>query len=61
MSCKDCEKEQDQSDFFSSPPRKAFYRWKNANIEVRCCNKHLLEVFCALNEIQKLEDLTNRK
>ena len=46
MSCRDCDEFQ-ESDFTS------YYRWGCANIEVRGCDKHLKEVFEALNKIQK--------
>ncbi len=46
MSCLDC-------DAFQHTPKTSFYRWKNANIEVRACVKHLKEVFDALNKIQE--------
>lgn len=35
----------------------AYYRWKNANIEMRGCDKHLREVFDALSEAQKQSNL----
>lgn len=33
----------------------AYYRWKNANIEMNGCDEHLREIFDALNEVQKHE------
>ncbi len=48
MSCKECE--QFQEGTFTS-----YYRWKNANVEVRACKEHLKEIFKALSEIQKDE------
>jgi hypothetical protein len=46
MGCKECEKFQ-ESEFTS------YYRWKNANIEMRGCNEHLRQVFGALNQHQR--------
>ena len=46
MSCEACTEKQNTD-------KSAFYRWKNANIEVRGCEEHLLEVFAALNAAQK--------
>lgn len=31
----------------------AYYRWKNANIEINGCDEHLLEIFAILNKAQK--------
>ncbi len=42
MSCKDCEKRQEESPI-------AFYRWGVANIALKGCDKHLKEVFEVLN------------
>jgi len=50
MSCEECEK-------FQESGMTSYYRWKNANIEVKGCRKHLKEVFEALNKIQ--EELKN--
>lgn len=47
MSCNACDLIQDEGD------TKAYYRWKNANIEMNGCDEHLREVFDALNEVQK--------
>ena len=47
MSCEDCE---------TSPISGAFYRWKNANVEIIGCKKHLLEIFDALSEAQHRGD-----
>ena len=41
MSCKACEEFQDSGNV-------SFFRWKNANIEIRACAEHLREVFRAL-------------
>lgn len=49
MSCIKCDEFQDDN-------KTAFYRWKNANIEVRACREHMLEVFNVLNETQKKEE-----
>ena len=45
MSCQDCEKVQKSN-------MTSFYRWKNANIEIRGCAKHVREVFDQLNKAQ---------
>ncbi len=45
MTCPACTAAQQQ-------PRSAWYRWKNANLEVRGCDVHLREVFEALSEAQ---------
>jgi len=42
MSCDNCEHHD----------VKTFYRWKNANIEMRGCREHLRQVMDALNEYQ---------
>lgn len=46
MSCDKCEEFQD-SDMTS------YYRWKNANIEIRGCDEHLREIFSMLDKLQK--------
>ena len=46
MSCENCDKFQDTE-------LTSYYRWKNANIEIRGCEKHLKEIFDILNESQK--------
>lgn len=46
MSCEDCEK-------FQEGNLTSYYRWKNANIEIRGCEKHLREIFDTLNEAQR--------
>ena len=53
MSCMKCKKAQNE-------PKSVYYRWKNANIEIKGCDKHLQEIFDALNLIQgmKAEDNT---
>lgn len=48
MSCQDCEELQNSE-------LTTYYRWKNANIEIRGCKVHLLEIFDALNAAQKAE------
>ena len=45
MSCQDCDKLQDSN-------MTSYFRWKNANIEIRGCKKHLKEVFEALRKAQ---------
>lgn len=46
MSCEDCEKRQNEN-------KTAYYRWKTANIAMSGCDKHLREIFDALNNLQK--------
>lgn len=48
MSCEDCSQQQ-------RGPSSAFYRWRNANIEMRGCDVHLREAFHALNRVEQLE------
>lgn len=46
MSCENCKKYQEGN-------LTSYYRWKNANIEIRGCNTHLKEIFEALNKAQE--------
>lgn len=46
MSCQDCED-------FQQSGMTSYFRWKNANIEVRACEKHLTEIFAVLREAQR--------
>ena len=46
MSCQKCEEE---------PMRGAFFRWKNANIEIVACKEHWLEITDILNRRNELE------
>ncbi|KKN24670.1 hypothetical protein LCGC14_0892480 [marine sediment metagenome] len=46
MACKNCEKVQATLD------NTAFYRWKNADVEIRACQKHLAEIFDVLSDAQ---------
>jgi len=46
MSCKKC-------DEFQNGYKTSYYRWKNANIEIRACEEHLKEVFEALHKAQE--------
>jgi hypothetical protein len=46
MSCIKCDEFQDSN-------KTSYYRWKNANVEVRACEEHLKEVFKALNDAQE--------
>lgn len=46
MSCEDCN---------ANPRYGAYYRWGIANIEIVACEKHILEVFEALNKAQKIK------
>ncbi len=50
MSCRACRDFQD-SDMTSG------FRWKNANVEIRACQKHLAEVFAALRAAPSLAAL----
>ncbi len=60
MSCKNCNDSQDgnyEASADGSVVRlknggKAYYRWGNTNIEMNGCDKHLREVFDALNMVQ---------
>jgi hypothetical protein len=45
MSCEQCQIAQETN-------KSAFYRWKNANIELRGCDEHLKEIFEVLSEAQ---------
>lgn len=49
MSCMACDSKSDY------PDTMAYYRWKNANVGMIGCNKHLKEIFDALNEVQRKE------
>ena len=53
MSCEKCKEVQD-SDITS------FYRWKNANVEIRACDEHLKEIFSILTEAQKKKELSEK-
>lgn len=44
MSCQKCDNE---------PITGAYYRWKNANIEIVACKEHWLEIREVLNKAQK--------
>jgi hypothetical protein len=43
MSCEDCEMAQEQDIV-------TYFRWKNSNLELRGCRKHLNEVFEVLKK-----------
>lgn len=45
MSCEACSQAQQE-------PRFAYFRWKNANVELRGCDQHLREVFAVLRAEQ---------
>jgi len=47
MSCEKCEDE---------PLRGAWYRWKNANVEIVACEEHWLEITEALNFSQQRKE-----
>jgi hypothetical protein len=44
MGCKECD---------YKPIKGAFYRWKNANVEIVACEKHWLEIREVLNKAQE--------
>lgn len=46
MSCSECE---------NNPVRGAFYRWKNANVEIIACKQHWLEIREVLTKAQRNE------
>jgi len=48
MSCEACEA-------FRDSGMTSFYRWHNANIEIRACSEHLVEVFDALGRARELQ------
>lgn len=43
MICKACDKAQEEGSVLS-----VFFRWKNANVELRGCDEHLTEIRDAL-------------
>ena len=45
MSCEKCQEAQEKDQF-------TYYRWKNANVEMRGCPEHLREIFEVLNTYQ---------
>jgi hypothetical protein len=49
MSCEDCEKFQEETD------KSYYFRWKNANIELRGCEKHIKEIIDILKCEQNLK------
>lgn len=53
MSCEACDEAQGK-------PASAFYRWKNANVEIRGCDRHLKEIFDALNAAQAVSRLAEK-
>lgn len=63
MACKDCDDIQEGIKIKQTPQvvrikstGKAYYRYKNANIEMQGCDKHLREIFNILNEAQRDEN-----
>jgi len=48
MSCKACEQ-------FQETTYTSYFRWKNANVEVRACPEHLKEIYEALRTALKVE------
>ena len=58
MSCADCESFQEpyhaENSFRQGPGIPSYpYRWKNANVLIMACEKHVLEIFEALNYVQE--------
>ena len=53
MSCDNCDK-------FEEKGKIAYYRWGTANIGMIGCEKHLLEIFDALNEVQSEESKNSK-
>ena len=57
MSCENCEIMQEGGQVKNGQvvrfKGRAYYRWKNANVEIRGCDLHLLEIFEALNNAQR--------
>lgn len=51
MSCDKCEAAQNEETNHGV----AYYRWKNANIEMTGCDEHLREIFDALTKAQLLD------
>ncbi len=49
MSCKECDKRQEE-------PGIAWYRWKIANIAMKGCDEHLREIFDVLNKHQREQE-----
>lgn len=45
MSCKACDEAQDKNSI-------SYYRWSNANVELRGCDQHLGEIYYVLNLMQ---------
>ena len=46
MSCEDCDNAQGKGKI-------TYYRWKNGNIAISGCRKHVTEIIKVLNEKQK--------
>ena len=53
MSCQACHD-------FQETDQTSFFRWKNANVEIRACEYHLSEIFDVLREYQKREVWKNK-
>lgn len=49
MSCIKCEEFQDSD-------KTSYFRWKNANIEIRGCEEHLREIFEMMRENRRKEE-----
>jgi hypothetical protein len=45
MACEECIK-------FQNSGNTSYYRWKNSSVEIKACDKHLKEIFDALNKVQ---------
>jgi len=46
MSCEDCREMQDST-------RNTYFRWGTANVQIRGCDRHLLEIFEVLRKAQE--------
>jgi len=53
MGCEECEK-------FQKTNKTAYVRWKNANIEVRACEKHLRELFELIKTEQSFDAIAGK-
>jgi hypothetical protein len=54
MSCRDCKEAQERGIFY-------YYRWKNANIAISGCKKHVKEIIDCLNENKEIIKKIERK
>ena len=54
MSCQNC-------DDFNDTGQIIYYRWKNANVIINGCKKHVLEIFRVLNDAQEVGRVKEEK